>query len=292
MTDAKELAKNIVGTDVRVNQACAAMIAAKQVYMLARYAIHEQLVASHNCQDENDEIEHFIVEAMSARGEEPFTRDELLQKVQNLLAPFVISEIKLELESEETKENLKKTQAKIYKDYGRLEFCDGVSTEEVDPGDTLLIFSNDVPQIVDFAAEHLEKLNQERPNPLRRIHLLPNGVSAPLPTTKGSYKDLRVPFSRWQSLLSTNAEKGLTELARYLSGSPDVLFIHNAADVCGNSAENIDRMIAALRSFCDRRRCALWVAVPKLPDLTEKEYYDNLVEALACPRRKMIVKKI
>lgn len=292
MDEIKALAKNAVSTDVRVNHACVALTVAKQLYALARYTLHEQLVTNHGRSEEDDEVEKFLVEAMRAKAEEPFSRDNLLDGVRSVLLPFVSDEIEIELRSETAVEQSKKTSAVLYKEFGVLELMCSGKSEVVDPGDTILIFGDVLPAVA-TAADHLDHMSSVRVtsgrSPFRVLDLLACGQGfSDVLSKKGTHQTMRVGFDAWSArLMSGRVDKALDDLSKYLTGSPDVLMLRDATILCGNDEKQTNEWISKLRKFCDRRRCALWIGIPRL-DQTTNEDYEKYQEILEWPRRRLM----
>lgn len=254
----KEKAIEILEKDRLINHSCAVLMVAKQLYSLARYTVHEQLVASYGAKEENDELESFIVEAMNNKADVPFRRDELLEKVQQLAVPYLVSEIQRELKSEETKIRVENAHRQIYRGFRNLTLPIGQDIS-IDPAITTVIYGAAVGEKLEECFEHLKDKNEHR-----AMLFSKNSVDlVGMPTKRAKVDHLALPRSVWVSRMfsETRISKNLEDFEKYMTLTPDVLLISDLTLVGVRSYKELSSRIAKLRRYCNKRKCALVVGL-------------------------------
>lgn len=254
----KEKAVEILENDKLINHSCAVLMAAKQLYSLARYTIHEQLVAEYGAKEENDEVESFIVEAMNHKADVPFRRDELLEKVRQLAVPYLIDEIQRELKSEETKLRVENAQKQIYRGFRDLTIPinDGI---HLDPAITTVVHGPQAAEKLEECFEFLKNKNEHR---VMFFSAGSFGLSE-MPTKRKRADHLELPRSVWVSRMSsdTKVTKNLEDFEKYMNLTPDVLIVSDLSLAGVVSYKSLSSRIAKLRRYCNKRKCALVVGL-------------------------------
>lgn len=109
LKQAGEKAAALLSEDREVNMAAAAIITSLQLYSTARFALHRQLTAlGHRWEDG---LEACILEAMKAKGQQPFERGPLLEKVTTVITLFLQAEVAREREAAAKQTNFERQAA-------------------------------------------------------------------------------------------------------------------------------------------------------------------------------------
>jgi hypothetical protein len=98
----QEKAAVLMRTDPDLNKICSVLIASRQLYALARYALHRELTTEGIEWD--DGVEEFLIKAMADRATKPFSRTETLKILASTVKKFMTDEVNLESELERTQE--------------------------------------------------------------------------------------------------------------------------------------------------------------------------------------------
>lgn len=98
----QERAAVLMRTDPDLNKICSVLIASRQLYALARYALHREMETEGIKWE--DGVEEFLIKAMADRATKPFSRTETYKILASTVKKFMTGEINLESEAERTQE--------------------------------------------------------------------------------------------------------------------------------------------------------------------------------------------
>lgn len=129
----KRKAAAIVQQDVDINAICSTLIASRQLYALARFALHRDLTAEGHVWE--DGIEECLIKAMATKADLPFTRAQVLQALELPVRKFMFDEIQLESEQEKTERLMTESAISSAKDAKKVVIPGYLLTT----GDTLLV---------------------------------------------------------------------------------------------------------------------------------------------------------
>ena len=102
IAEAREQAVKFVTKDPEINRISAVVIASRQLYSLARLALTRELIKEGH--EWSDGVEEYIIQAMVAQANEPFSRDKVLQATQGQILPFLVDDVEREIEETNTDE--------------------------------------------------------------------------------------------------------------------------------------------------------------------------------------------
>jgi hypothetical protein len=104
----RESAASLMTSDPTLNKICSVLIASRQLYALARYALHREMTKEGI--DWSSGVEEFLIKAMADKANQPFTRTGLFTSLASTVKPFIAEEVSMEAEEEHTMELLERQQ--------------------------------------------------------------------------------------------------------------------------------------------------------------------------------------
>lgn len=104
----RQQASELMNGDSSLNKICSVLISSRQLYALARYALHREMVAEGH--EWSTGVEELLIKAMADRANQAFSRTTLFQNIAGSVKTFMSEELSKEVELSRTEEMLKQQQ--------------------------------------------------------------------------------------------------------------------------------------------------------------------------------------
>jgi hypothetical protein len=268
----------LVQQDTDVNAICSVLIASRQLYALARFALHRELTSEGV--EWSDGIEEFLIKAMSDRADRPFARTAVLGALEGSVRKFMVDELEKEVEAERTEEMLTSQQV----DSAR---ANKFVTEPVHgfcykPGEVVLVVGS-AESVEDYITDirntavnlcddpEIETFAQENGfSTCTKVNLLDKALPADI-TRKTGLVQLNVGVNKWLNVTNsrTSMEAFLAHLMLSTYGNRcDLLTIdnlqltHNSlfaneTDIYAYSWPNLSAAVKLLRRWAEDNRTVI-----------------------------------
>lgn len=214
LDNVRETAASLMTGDPTMNKICSVLIASRQLYALARYALHREMLKEGI--DWSSGVEEFLIKAMADKANQPFTRTGLFTSLATTVKPFIAEEVSMEAEEEHTMELLERQQEYELKTKRRV-----TGPVTILPSETHVVVG--LPSAISKFAEALENSTIEFDNPEeaelaikhslhRCVKVIFDDVTAMDSTLNDkNLAELRIGVNKWM-----NAGKTPTEFNRFL----------------------------------------------------------------------------